>query len=117
MDGKVFTQIMIGIIMIIGALVSYYVIPWLKTLVTDQQMDQVVYYINLAVKCAEQIYSVEEWMQKKAYVIGVVRAFLEEHKITVTEEQINVIIEAMVHEVKKEREKNEYDPRLQEQIF
>ena len=45
-------------------------------------------------------------------MIGVVRAFLEEHKITVTEEQINVIIEAMVHEVKKDREVIEADPRL-----
>lgn len=116
MEGKVFTQIILAVITIIGALVSYYVIPYIKTLVSDQQMDQVIYYINLAVKCAEQIYPVEEWMQKKAYVVGVVRAFLNENHISVTDQQLNVIIEAMVHEVKKDRESVSVDPRLMESL-
>ena len=117
MDGKVFTQIMIGIIMIIGALVSYYVIPWLKTLVTEQQLGQLAYYVSIAVRCAEQIYPVEEWMQKKAYAMKFVRNELNEMNISVTDEQISAMIEAMVHEVKKDRDSISVDPRLTESLY
>lgn len=116
MDGKVFTQIILSVIAIIGTLVSYYVIPYVKTLLTDQQLSQVINYVDIAVRCAEQIYSVDEWKKKKSYVLNTTKEFLTHLDISVTDEQLNTMIEAMVHEVKKDRETITADPRLYEEL-
>ena len=108
MNGELFTQIILGILTIVGALVSAYVIPFIKTKITDADMQRLIEFAKIAVRCANQIFTPEQWEQKKEYVLGLVKEFIETNlKITLTDEQINAIIEGLVNIVKSEDKKPE----------
>lgn len=83
--------------------VSKYVLDYLKLLLTDNEMEMLKRFIKAAVMCANQIYSPEEWRTKKRYVLNEVENFLNERiKIQLTAEQIDMLIEGIVNEVKNE---------------
>ncbi len=101
MNGEIFTQIVLAIITIIGALVSAYVVPFIKTKITDADMQRLMEFVKIAVRCANQIFTPEQWEQKKQYVLNLVKEFIETNlKIALTDEQINAIIEGIVNEIK-----------------
>lgn len=102
MNGELFTQIILAIISIIGALVSAYVIPFIKAKMTQADMQRLVEFVKIAVRCANQIYTPEQWAQKKEYVLNLVKEFIESNlKIKLTDEQIDAIIEGIVNLIKK----------------
>lgn len=102
MNSEIFTQIALMIIGIAGALVSAYVIPYIKAKANKQDVDRLMEFARVAVRCANQIYTPEQWLDKKNYVVNQVQAFiLANLKIQLSEEQINTIIEGLVNEVKK----------------
>lgn len=87
--------------LIITALSSY-VMQYLRAKLTDSELDRLMRFIEVAVKCAEQIYTPEEWKRKKAYVLEQVEGFLNDRiKIKFTGEQIDLLIEGIVNEVKR----------------
>ena len=102
MNGQIFTQIALMIISIVGALVSAYVIPYIKSKTTKSDWDKLIEFVKIAVRCANQIYTPEQWEDKKKYVVNQVQAFiLTSLKIELTVDQINTIIEGVVNEIKK----------------
>ena len=68
MNNEIFIKIVGGVITILCALITGFVIPWLRSKLNESQMNNLNYYLNLAVRCANQIYTPEEWIQKKQYV-------------------------------------------------
>lgn len=96
-----FTTIFEGIITIILAVVTMFVIPWLKSKISSQDLAEIMKWVKIAVQAAEMIYT-ESGMgeAKKAYVVS----FLEDLGITYDEKQINNLIESAVLELKKEIE-------------
>lgn len=60
-----FIKIVSAILTIIVALITSVVIPWIKTKITAEQMELLKRYTEYAVRCAEQIYSPDEWQDKK----------------------------------------------------
>ena len=106
MNGELFTQIAMCIISIIGALISAYLIPYIKTKVATADLERFMEYVKIAVRCANQIFTPEEWKEKKAYVVAQAKAFIENNlKITLTDEQIDTIIEGLVNLTKEEGKK------------
>ncbi len=102
MNGQIFTQIALMVISVIGALVSAYVIPYIKSKTNKSDWDKLIEFVKIAVRCANQIYTPEQWEDKKKYVVNQVQAFiLTSLKIELTVEQINTIIEGVVNEIKK----------------
>jgi len=102
MNGELLTTIILAIISIAGALVSAYVIPFIKSKTTAGDWDRLIEFVKIAVRCANQIYTPEEWKEKKEYVVNQVQAFiLTSLKIELTLEQIDTIIEGVVNEIKK----------------
>lgn len=104
MTSEIFVRIVLSIITIIGALVSAYVVPYLKIRVTDQQIKQLNYYVSIAVRCAEQIYTPEQWKIKKAYVMDYVTDMAEIIGIKLSQDQIDTIVEGVVNEIKQIKE-------------
>jgi len=93
--------IIISIFTIASALVSMYVIPYIKTKMSAEQIEQLTYYIQLAVRCAEQIYTAEQWKTKKIYVFNHIRKLASEKLgIDITDEELDILIEGIVNEVK-----------------
>lgn len=102
MTEELFVKIILAIITIIGGLVSAYVIPYLKAKFSTEQLDTLTYYITVAVRCAEQIYTPEQWAEKKSYVTTYAKDVINDLvKINLTDEQLDAIIEGIVNEVKK----------------
>ena len=90
------TQILLGVILIIGIIVSYYVIPFLKTKIDIHQLTMLFNIAQTAVYAAEKIFGAKMGDDKLAYAIGVVKRWLEKKKIYFDEEQIRAAIEEQV---------------------
>lgn len=98
---KDFTMLFEGAITIIVALVTMFVIPWIKSKISAQELSEIMKWVKIAVQAAEMIYK-ESGMgkQKKLYVL----AFLNDLGINYDEQQIDFLIESAVLELKKELE-------------
>lgn len=99
MDTNVFMTIALAIISIAGALVSAYVIPWIKTKISAQDMETITFWVRFAVRCADQLFTPEQWEEKKQYVLAYVIDMASKIGIKLTEQDINVLIEAAVNEI------------------
>lgn len=105
MDNQIITQLALIIISIVGALVSAYVIPYIKSKASAEDLEKLMNYAEIAVRCANQIFTPEQWAEKKAYVVNQVKTFMETAlKVKFTDEQIDTIIEAFVNIAKQEKE-------------
>ena len=102
MENLVIKCIVVFVALVITA-VSSYVMQFLKLKLTDDELELLKRFIKVAVMCANQIYTPEEWAKKKEYVLAQVKDFLNDKlKIELTEEQIDLLIEGIVNEVKNE---------------
>lgn len=87
-----YTQIISTVIALISALVSAFLIPWLKTKIDANKLQTIKTYVEIGVKAAEQLYAATDGEEKKAYVIN----FLAEHGIRFDVSTIDQLIEAAV---------------------
>lgn len=87
-----YTQIISAVIALISALVSAFLIPWLKTKIDANKLQTIKTYVEIGVKAAEQLYTATDGKEKKAYVIN----FLAEHGIRFDVSTIDQLIEAAV---------------------
>lgn len=98
----VFMQIMSAVITILCAVITGFVIPWIKSKIDAEQTEKLAYYIDMAVRCAEQIYTPDEWELKKLYVTKYITTLVNDtFKLTLSAEDINVLIEGAVNQLKK----------------
>lgn len=97
-----FIKIVTSIITIIVAIVTYVIVPWIKTKITAEQMRLIEQYTEYAVRCAEQIFEPDEWTEKKAWVMEYITTIInDKFNLTLTYEDINTIVEGVVNSVKK----------------
>ena len=93
------TQIILAIIALISAVLTGFVIPWLKTKLTDHQYDTLATLVRVGVFAAEQVFTSDRWKEKKQYVVDLL---LENgYKVDVT--AIDALIEATVRELRIEQ--------------
>ena len=92
------------VISICAALVTVYVIPYLKTLKEDRRYAQILEMVEVAVRAAEQtIKGAGKGVEKKKEVENIIYAWLMEKGIEITPEQINQLIECAVYQMKQEQ--------------
>ena len=87
-----YTQIISAVIALISALVSAFLIPWLKTKIDANKLQTIKTYVEIGVKAAEQLYAATDGEEKNAYVIN----FMAEHGIRFDVSTIGQLIEAAV---------------------
>lgn len=87
-----YTQIISAVLALISALVSAFLIPWIKTKIDADKLQTVRAYVEIGVKAAEQLYTASEGDKKKAYVIS----FLAGKGIKFDVETVDKLIEAAV---------------------
>lgn len=93
------TQIILAIITLIGAVISRYLIPWIRNKLTDHQYDALCVLIRTGVYAAEQLFTSEQWKEKKQYVVDL----LKENGYTVDTTSVDALIEATVRELRIEQ--------------
>jgi len=96
MDNNAVIEIGTIIIALIGAIITYIVVPYIKSKTTAEQYKNIEFWVEFAVKAAEQIFN-QPGMgeEKKQYVID----FLTSKGINITIEELNILIEAAVQEL------------------
>lgn len=96
MDNNAIVQIGTVIIALLGAIITYIVVPFIKVNTTEKQRENAKFWVQVAVNAAEQIYREKgQGILKKEYVVN----FLSSKGIRITEEQLDVLIEAAVLEL------------------
>lgn len=96
------TPIVNAVITLIAAIVTTFLIPWIKSKIDAAKLDQIVEWVGIAVRAAEQIYN-ESGMgeKKKQYVLD----FLASKGFTLDPDSINAMIEAAVKDLNIEQNK------------
>lgn len=100
-----YTKLIEAVIMLIMALLTTFVIPWLKTKYTQNQLETWMRWVKIAVTAAEQIYTPDQWSEKKQYVV----TYLKDQGIKYNEATINNMIEAAVLELHMSLKKEDKD--------
>lgn len=110
MTTDLFMKLVMSLISVLGVIFTAYVVPMIKANVSQKQLDQLSYYISVAVRCAEQIYTPEQWKEKKQYVFDYVLDIVNSKlHINLDEKDIDVIIEGIVNEIKHDGDVKKID--------
>ena len=91
------------VVSICAALITVYVVPYLKTLRQDKRYASLMDMVEVAVKAAEQ--TIKESGQgdcKKAEVIAFVSTWMGDHGIKISQDELSQLIEAAVFQMKQE---------------
>jgi len=100
MNTDLLMQITLALISIIGALITYVLVPYLKAKTTETQQKKIETVVNIAVKAAEQIFSTPGAGQdKKDYVLSV----LNSKGIKIDQSQLDLLIEAAVYQLNQSK--------------
>lgn len=87
------TPIMEAIIALVVAVITAFVIPWLKGKIDADKLEQIKLWVTVAVETAEQLYNgTGRGEEKKAYVVK----FLQEKGFTIDPDSLDKLIEAAV---------------------
>ena len=93
------TQILLGAILIVGAIGAWFVIPFLKAKLSAQQLSMLAGIAKTAVYAAEKIFGAKMGEDKLGYAIGLVKRLLEAKNLTFDEDTIRAAIEAQVEQL------------------
>lgn len=107
MTPEMITKVTECVLTVIVLIVSAYVIPWLKTKISEEKLEELEKFCEQAVRAAEQLYTPEEYKLKKAYVLSLINEQIEKLGIGLNEAEIDAIIEGIVNYVKHNKEYGE----------
>ena len=96
------TYIIIGVILIIFGVIARFVIPFLRTKMSVDQIATLKQVVNIAVYAAEQILGPKMGKDKKAFALEYAKKLLSKFNLTFDEAAIDAAIEAQVKELKIE---------------
>ncbi len=101
MDEKLF-QVVLTVIPVLGTIVTYFIVPFIKSNIDLTKLSQYKEWAALAVKTAEMLWKeTGHGEDKKAYVVKSLNNMFNAKKTVITEEQLNILIEAAVQELNK----------------
>ena len=94
------------LIMIVFFLASCYLIPWIKSMIGQNRLDEIKSWTNAAVLMAQQVYYAKTGPERKAMVVDLLKSMLTAKNISITDEQLDTLIEAAVKAMKMEENKS-----------
>lgn len=94
------------VVLIAVFIVTCYLIPWIKRKIGQDKLDEVTRWTNTAVLMAQQVYYAKPGEERKAIVIEILKGMLTAKNISITDEQLDMLIEAAVKAMKMEENKS-----------
>lgn len=94
------TPIVNATIALVAALITAFVIPWLKSRTTAQERDEMLKWVEIAVAAAQQMYHQMGGKERKEYV----RNYLNAKGYDVNDKDVDNAIEAAVLRLHREME-------------
>lgn len=100
MDENIF-EIILVVISVLGAILTGIVIPYIKEKIGSEKLTKYEEWAMLAVKAAEMIFAEQSMGEaKKEYVVSFLNEIFNKNRVVITEEQIEVLVEAAVKSMK-----------------
>ena len=94
------TPVINAVIALISALITAFVIPWVKRNTTAKDREEFLKWVEIAVAAAEQLFHTTQGKEKKTYVVQ----FLQEQGVTFSEAEIDAAIEGAVLKLHRDLE-------------
>ena len=94
------TPVINGAIALLAALISAFVIPWLRLKTSQQERETLLKWVEIAVAAAQQLYDCLDGEQRKRFV----REYLSAKGFDVDAEDVDNAIEAAVLKLHRELE-------------
>ena len=93
------TYIILGLILIIGGLLTGFGLPLLKSKLSVEQLATLKQIVNIAVYAAEQLFGAKMGPDKKKFALEYVKKLLAKLHLTFDEEAVDAAIEAEVNKM------------------
>lgn len=93
------TQILLGLILILGGIVTLVVWPYIKTHVSAEQLSILAGIAQTVVFAAEKIFGAKMGADKLRYALDLAKKLLEKKGLTFDEDVIRAAIEAQVQQL------------------
>ena len=90
------------VLMILAALITRYAIPWIRAKTENSVMQALIDWSMQAVMAAEQTHDAGTGAEKKAIVTEFIKKLLIQKNISLSDEEIEMLIEAAVRQMKME---------------
>ena len=100
MNNEVVTVIIRAVVAILSVVITTVIVPYIKGKMGEAKFKELEGYIEYAVRCAEQVYTPEQWKEKKEYVSAYIIRKARELNIELSSEDIDILIEGIVNLVK-----------------
>ncbi len=88
--------------MALALIATRYLIPLLKEKISAEKLADVEKWVKYAVLKAQQVMWAESGKEKKMYVVEFVREIIDWYGLSLTGEQIDILIESAVKQMKME---------------
>lgn len=93
-------QVLVLVITVAAAAVARYAVPWLKERIGAEKFGQIAEWTEYVVLMAQQVLWQQSGQDKKTYVTKFLKEMLTAKNISITDEQLDVLIEAAVKQMK-----------------
>ena len=93
------TQILLGIILILGGVFTIIIWPYIKAHVSSEQLSMLAGIAQTVVFAAEKIFGAKMGPDKLAYALNLAKKLLEKKGLSFDEEVIRAAIEAQVEQL------------------
>ncbi len=90
------------VVMVAALLISRYLVPWLKEKIGADKLAVAEKWVKYAVLKAQQVLWEKDGQDRKAYVVEFLKEILIAKNIALSDEQLDVLIEAAVKQMKIE---------------
>lgn len=99
-------NVIISLIPVLGTIITSFLIPYIRVNINTARLSQYKEWAMLAVKAADMLWKeTGHGDDKKAYAVEFLNNLFNTKKTTITEEQLNVLIESAVKEMKEAGDK------------
>ncbi len=88
-------KVIISLIPVIGAIITGFIIPYIKTKISSEQLDEISKWVSKAVQAAEVLFDTpKSGEEKREYVINFIDSLFNSKKEIITKDQIRILLEA-----------------------
>ena len=88
-------KVVMALIPVIGAIVTGFLIPYIKTKISAAQLDEISQWVTKTVQAAEVLFNTpKSGDEKRGYVIDMIDQMFNSKKEVITKEQIRILLEA-----------------------
>lgn len=102
MDNQIMEILLKLLLTIMSIALTTYILPWIQSKMESTKYNDLLSFVKQCVVAANQLYTPEEWAEKKQYVLEITENYCTRHSIPITSVELNAIIEGFVKIAKGE---------------